>query len=86
MLERLKSRKFWVNLVTILLVVFAGKLGVDLSSDQLMAIVGVASSYLLGQSYVDRAQVTKGAQSVAQLIEAAKETAGAILPPKSGDA
>lgn len=58
-IARLKSRKFWVTLLVIVLVAFTEQLGLNIDPDKIVALVGMASSYVLGQSYVDR----RGAQS-----------------------
>lgn len=51
MLEKLKSRKFWVTFVTMAIVLLADELGFD--RDQTLQVVGMAGTYVFGQGYVD---------------------------------
>ena len=50
-MDRLKSRKLWVSLVTAAVVVLAETLG--LKDEQLKEIVAIAIGYLVTQGYVD---------------------------------
>lgn len=54
--EKLKSRKFWMGVVTQILVVIVVAV-FDLPEEQVMTIVaglvGTASAYMLGQGYAD---------------------------------
>lgn len=52
MLDKLKSRKFWVTVGGGCALVFADALGIR---DVVVPLVALLSSYLIGQSYVDRA-------------------------------
>ena len=49
--SKLKSRKFWVTIVTGTITLFAEQLG--LSPDQIQWIVTTAGAYLLGQGIAD---------------------------------
>jgi hypothetical protein len=54
-MEKLKSRKLWMaiaSLVTVLLTQFTG-LDPEIASSISLTILGIASTYILGQSYVD---------------------------------
>lgn len=62
-MDKLKSRKFWVTLATLVVIVFSQQLGLDLSPEQIISGAGVVSSYLFGQSYVDRAALVKALPS-----------------------
>ena len=53
MSEKLKSRKFWIAVVSAILVVANDGLGLNLDRDTIMTLAGIVISYLLGQSYVD---------------------------------
>ncbi len=53
MLEKLKSRKFWMAVISALLIIANDGLGLKIPTDAVMALAGVVISYILGQSYVD---------------------------------
>jgi uncharacterized membrane protein len=53
MSSKLKSRKFWMAVVTAILVVANEGLGLKLPTDAVMAVAGIAITYILGESYVD---------------------------------
>ena len=50
---RLKSRKFWVSIITALVMAIAAFTGIELDPEQILAIVLPVMAYLLGQSWVD---------------------------------
>lgn len=52
-MDKLRSRKFWVAIGGALALILVDGLGVDLDKDSIIAVVGVLSAYLLGQSWVD---------------------------------
>lgn len=52
-MDKFISRKFVVTLVYALLVALNDRLGLKVSEDALLGLAGVASAYLLGQSYAD---------------------------------
>lgn len=54
---KFKSRKFWMAVVTGLLVVANEGLGLNLPSEAVLTVAGVAISYILGQGYVDGKKV-----------------------------
>lgn len=56
-MEKFKSRKFWMAVVTGLLVVANEGLGLNLPSEAVLTVAGVAISYILGQGYVDGKKV-----------------------------
>lgn len=56
MLDKLKSRKFWVAIATALLVALNDQLGLGMSDAQLQDLVMTAAAYLVGQGYVDGQQ------------------------------
>ena len=58
-MKKFLSKKLAVALLTILLTALNKKLGLDLSETEIMAIVGFASSYVLGQSFVDSKEPKK---------------------------
>jgi uncharacterized membrane protein len=55
-MDKLKSRKFWVTLVVMILVMFSEALGLDLDAGQLTAMVTLAAGYLVGQGVADHGQ------------------------------
>ena len=50
---KLKSRKFWMAVVTALLIVFNDGLGLELPTEAIMTVAGVVIAYILGESGVD---------------------------------
>lgn len=57
--EKLKSRKFWVTVVSSILIVLNEGLGMDIDSETVLGFSGIIISYLLGQSYIDSKGTTK---------------------------
>lgn len=51
---RLMSRKLWVAVITGVLVIANEGLGLNLPKEEIMTVAGIAMSYILGQSYVDK--------------------------------
>lgn len=51
--QKLTSRKFWMAVVSALLMVAKDGLGLELPSETIIALAAVAISYILGESYVD---------------------------------
>ena len=52
-MDRLKSRKFWMTVVTALLTVANNGLGLGLPEEAIMTLAGTVAAYVLGQSLVD---------------------------------
>ncbi|WCN36585.1 hypothetical protein [Aneurinibacillus uraniidurans] len=52
-MEKLKSRKLWMAVVTAGLVIANNGLGLNIPEESVMSIAGVVVAYILGQSYVD---------------------------------
>jgi uncharacterized membrane protein len=52
-MDKLKSRKFWMAVVTALLVVANDGLGLNLPTEAVLSVAAVAIGYILGESYVD---------------------------------
>jgi len=50
-MNKLKSRKLWVAVISAALLALAGQLGVDAEHAQYLLATAIA--YILGQSYVD---------------------------------
>ncbi|MEM6988928.1 MAG: hypothetical protein AAF721_00480 [Myxococcota bacterium] len=59
MTDKLKSRKFWLTFLVVVLLAFGQMLGLDIDVDKAWQLVGVASSYVFGQSLVDRSLAAK---------------------------
>jgi uncharacterized membrane protein len=53
MKDKLKSRKFWMAVVTGLLVILNDGLGLNLPSDAIKSVVEVVIAYIIGQGAVD---------------------------------
>ena len=52
-MERLKSRKLWMAIVSAVLIILNEGLGWNIPSETVMSFTAVVLGYLLGQSYVD---------------------------------
>lgn len=52
-MERIKSRKLWVTVITVLLVVCNRKLGLGLEAQDLAALAGLVATYLVAQGIVE---------------------------------
>ncbi|OEH86264.1 hypothetical protein BHU72_12070 [Desulfuribacillus stibiiarsenatis] len=52
-MSKIKSRKFWMAVVSGALVVANEGLGLDLPIEAVMTVAAVAIGYILGQGYVD---------------------------------
>ena len=53
MIEKLKSRKFLLAVVSALLIIANDGLGLNLDKDTIMTLASIVISYILGQSFVD---------------------------------
>ncbi len=86
---KLKSRKFWMALVSGLLVVFNKGLDFNIPDNTIMAFAGIAISYIFGQGWVDgqekkaeaaKIEAIKTVQSGAQFLSSDDlKQAGRIL-------
>jgi uncharacterized membrane protein len=56
-MSKLKSRKFWMAVVTGLLIVLNDGLGLELPTEAIMTVAGVVIAYILGESGVDIARM-----------------------------
>ncbi|CCO08285.1 hypothetical protein [Desulforamulus hydrothermalis] len=56
-MNKFKSRKFWMAVVTALVVVCNEGLGLNLPEEAIMTVAAVAIGYILGESYVDGKKV-----------------------------
>lgn len=59
MSEKLKSRKFWITIVSVLLVTVNDELGLGLDTESIMYFAGIVITYLLGQSFIDARKEVK---------------------------
>jgi len=55
-MEKIKSRKFWMVVVSAVLLVLNEGLGLKVPTDTVLSFAGVVMAYLFGQSYVDGKQ------------------------------
>lgn len=53
MINKLKSRKFWVAVTSAVLIIANEGLGLNLPQEAITGVVAIVISYILGQSYVD---------------------------------
>jgi len=51
--RKLKSRKFWMAIVSALLIVANEGLGLNLPSEAVMSVAAVVIAYILGEAYAD---------------------------------
>lgn len=56
-MERFKSRKLWMVIVTGVLLILNEGLGWNVPSDTVLPFVALVLSYIFGQSYVDGKQM-----------------------------
>lgn len=63
-MRKLKSRKFWMAVVTALLVIANEGLDLNLPEEAIMSIVAVVLGYIFGEAYVDGKKISKGDQDV----------------------
>jgi hypothetical protein len=56
-MNKFKSRKFWLTVVTALLVIANDGLQLNLPSEAIMTVAGVVISYIVGESYIDGKKV-----------------------------
>ncbi len=51
--KKLKSRKFWMAVVSAAVAIANDGLGLNLPQEAIMTVAGVAIAYILGEAYVD---------------------------------
>lgn len=54
-MNKLKSRKLWMAIVTAVLVICNDGLGLSLPDEVIMSVSGVVIAYILGEAYADAA-------------------------------
>lgn len=75
--QKLTSRKFWLSYAIAAAILFAQKLGIDLSWEQMAALVTLATGYNVGQGMEDAAKRKASAkveveqEKIAQLADMA---------------
>lgn len=52
-MEKLKSRKFWMSIITALIIICNEGLDFGLPKEAIFSITGVVMTYLVSQGYVD---------------------------------
>ena len=52
-MDKIKSRKFWLAVISALLIVANQGLDLGLPDASIMTVAGIIISYILGQSFVD---------------------------------
>ena len=67
MLQKLKSRKLWVTVITAGLMALGSQLGID--PEMLEKIMAVAMTYIAGESIVDAAHARKPVIEATTLLE-----------------
>ena len=51
--KKLKSRKFWMAVISALLVITNDGLGLGLDKEAILAFAGIVMTYIFGQAHVD---------------------------------
>lgn len=59
MKEKFKSRKFWMAVVTAVLVVLNDGLDLGIDSETVLAFAGIVATFILGEAAVDASRVKK---------------------------
>ncbi len=59
MYSKLKSRKFWMAVMTALVLIANDGLGLNLPKDAIMAVAAVVISYVIGEGAVDAARALR---------------------------
>lgn len=59
-MSKLKSRKFWLTLAAVLLVISNEGLGLGIPEEAYWAVVGSVAAYVFGESYVDAKNNSRG--------------------------
>lgn len=67
--EWMKSKKLWTAIGTLGFVILTDTLGVPIDSETYWAVVGIASSYILGQSHIDAKKVVAEAEIQKEVIK-----------------
>lgn len=52
--DRLKSRKLWVTVGSVISLVLAEQFGIDVAPEAIVGLAGIVLSYNLGQGWVDK--------------------------------
>lgn len=52
-MEKLRSRKFWMAVVSALLVVLNDGLGLGIDAETVLAFAGIVLGYIFGEAYAD---------------------------------
>lgn len=52
-MQKFKSRKFWMAIISALLVVLNEGLGLGVDSETVLAFAAIVISYIIGESHVD---------------------------------
>jgi hypothetical protein len=58
-MNKFKSRKFWMTVVTALLIIANEGFELNLPSEAIMTVAGIVVTYILGESFVDGKKVQK---------------------------
>ena len=78
-MERLKSRKLWVTVLTGAVVAFAGEFGVEIDPENLYALVGLIAAYVGGQAIVDKSKVQAEVDKQVASLNATVQNLYAVL-------
>ena len=72
-MERLKSRKLWITVITAAIIAFGDEFGIELDMEELIALGGIVLAYLGVQGTADVKEAAKPAPPAAlTILSAAK--------------
>lgn len=75
MKSKLKSRKFWMSVISALLVIANEGLGLGISSETILTFAGLVASFIFSEAYVDGKKVkTEVGNDNAKLDAAARDS------------
>jgi len=52
-MEKLRSRKFWMAVISALLVILNDGLGLGIDAEAVLAFAGIVLGYIFGEAYAD---------------------------------
>lgn len=58
-MRKFKSRKFWMAVITAIIVIANDGLGLNLPEESILTLAAVVIGYIVGESYIDGKGVSK---------------------------
>lgn len=81
--EWMKSKKLWTAVGSLGFVILTDVFGIPIDTETYWAVIGIASSYILGQSHVDAKKATAEAEIEKEVIKA--EIPVINIQPRDGE-